>query len=238
MKLAVEGLNASYGAAQILFDVAFEAERGETVALVGRNGAGKTTTLRAVMGTAGLRRDGSVKIDGKETLGTEPYELARLGVGLVPEGRRVFRDLTVRENLDVAERRAGAGRGGRRWPRERVWEVFPMLERVQAAKAGWLSGGEQQILTIARALVSDPDVLLLDEPSEGLAPKVIETLVDQLRTVRRSGLTIVLAEQHRNMVEALAGRAYALERGTISWQGRPSELFARARGGSRPIGGE
>lgn len=235
MKLKVERLSAWYGAARILFDVGFEAGSGETVALVGRNGAGKTSVMRALMGTDGLRRTGSVSVDGAETLGLEPHELARLGVGLVPEGRRVFGELSVRENLDVAAHRATAGRGrrtggrsdGGRWPRKRVWEVFPMLERVQTTKAKWLSGGEQQILTIARALVSDPDVLLLDEPSEGLAPKVVETLVDQLLTVQRSGLTIVIAEQHRGMVEALAGRAYALERGAIAWQGPPRELFER-----------
>jgi branched-chain amino acid transport system ATP-binding protein len=251
VKLKVERLNAWYGAAQALFDVAFEVREGETVALVGRNGAGKTTVLRSVTGTGGVRRSGSVKVDGAETLGLDPHELARRGVGLVPEGRRVFGELSVRENLNVAERRAGGGRGGRGgqdgrdgrpggggWPRERVWEVFPMLERVQTTKARWLSGGEQQILTIARALVSDPDVLLLDEPSEGLAPKIVETLVDQLLTVRRGGLTIVLAEQHRNMVEALASRAYALERGAIVWQGQPQELFERRTSGPRSAQGE
>ena len=245
MRLEVKRLNAWYGAAQILFDVGFEAGAGETVALVGRNGAGKTSVMRALTGTEGLRRAGSVSVDGAETLGLEPHELARLGVGLVPEGRRVFGELSVRENLDVAERRAATGgrSDGGRWPRKRVWEVFPMLERVQTTKAKWLSGGEQQILTIARALVSDPDVLLLDEPSEGLAPKVVETLVDQLLTVQRSGLTIVLTEQHRGMVEALAGRAYALEHGAIVWRGPPRELFERRsspglddppRGGSAP----
>ncbi|HTR73034.1 MAG TPA: ABC transporter ATP-binding protein [Solirubrobacteraceae bacterium] len=245
MKLRVERLNAWYGAARVLFDVEFGVEEGETVALVGRNGAGKTTVLRGLTGTGGVRRTGSVKVDDVETLGLEPNELAKLGVGLVPEGRRVFGELTVRENLDVAERLVGVGggarrgrAGGNRWPRERVWQVFPMLERVQQTKARWLSGGEQQILTIARALVSDPDVLLLDEPSEGLAPKAVETLVDQLLTVRRSGVTIVLAEQHRRMVEALADKAYALERGAIVWRGEPSELFERGRPGPWPIGSE
>ena len=199
---------------------------GETVALVGRNGAGKTTTLQSVMGMSGMTRTGSIRIDGTETIGMPAHRMARLGVGLVPEGRRVFEELTVEENLRVAAgtgRRAGSNENGiakeGEWPLERVFEVFPLLAEVRGSKGAWLSGGEQQVLAIARALVANPMVLLLDEPSEGLAPRVVETLVEQLKMVQSAGLAMLLAEQHAGLVKELASRAYALERGIV--QKRP-----------------
>lgn len=226
--LAIEGLNARYGASHVLFDVDLEVGAGETVALVGRNGAGKTTTLQCVMGMAGIERSGSIRVRGRETIGMPAHRIARLGVGLVPEGRRVFGSLTVEENLLVAAgsgKRAGSngakmsGASAREgvqegeWPLERIFDEFPLLAEVRASKGAWLSGGEQQVLAIARALVARPKLLLLDEPSEGLAPRVVETLIEQLKTVQSAGLAMLLAEQHAGMVGELADRTYALERG-------------------------
>lgn len=218
--LRIEGLNARYGASHVLFDVDLEVGAGETVALVGRNGAGKTTTLQSVMGMAGITRTGSIKVDGRETIGMPAHRIARLGVGLVPEGRRVFGSLTVEENLLVAAgtgKRTGLNESGSSkesaWPLERVFDVFPLLAEVRGSKGAWLSGGEQQVLVIARALVANPRVLLLDEPSEGLAPRLVETLIEQLMTVQSAGLAMLLAEQHTGLIKELASRVYALERG-------------------------
>lgn len=218
--LEVAGLNARYGASHVLFDVDLEVGAGETVALVGRNGAGKTTTLGCVMGMSAIAKTGSIRVNGVQTLGMGAHEIARLGVGLVPEGRRVFGSLTVEENLLAAlgsAKRGAANRDGEQrgggWSVERVFEVFPLLAEVRRSKGAWLSGGEQQILAIARALVANPSVLLLDEPSEGLAPRMVETLIEQLVAVRGAGLAILLAEQHAGLVEELASRVYTLERG-------------------------
>jgi len=226
--LEIRGLNARYGASHVLFDVDLTVGEGETVALVGRNGAGKTTTLRSIVGMSGIARTGSIRVAGRETIGMPAYRIARLGVGLVPEGRRVFGSLTVEENLLVAAgtgRRAGSGADGSgnseqsAWPLARVFDVFPLLARVRGSKGAGLSGGEQQVLAIARALVANPQVLLLDEPSEGLAPRVIETLVEQLLTVQDAGLTMLLAEQHAGLVKELASRVYVLARGTARGAG-------------------
>jgi branched-chain amino acid transport system ATP-binding protein len=220
--LAIEGLNARYGAGRVLFDVNLEVDAGETVALVGRNGAGKTTTLRSIMGIGGVTRTGSIRVAGRETIGMPAHRIARLGVGLVPEGRRVFGSLTVEENLRVAAETARRARGSEdgspkesAWPLEMVFDVFPLLAEVRRSRGAWLSGGEQQILAIARALVADPKVLLLDEPSEGLAPRLVEKLVEQLRRVQRAGLAVLLAEQHAGLVKELASRVCVLERGGI-----------------------
>lgn len=220
--LEIRGLNARYGAGRVLFDVDLEVGAGETVALVGRNGAGKTTTLRCVMGMAGVTRTGSIRVSGRETIGMPAHRIARLGVGLVPEGRRVFGSLTVEENLRVA---AGSGtRAGSNgdpppdetsWPLERVFDVFPLLAEVRKSKGVWLSGGEQQVLAIARALVANPKLLLLDEPSEGLAPRVVEVLTEQLTRLKDTGLAMLLAEQHSRLV-GLATRVYVVDRGLVS----------------------
>jgi branched-chain amino acid transport system ATP-binding protein len=220
--LEIRGLSARYGASHILFDINLEVAAGETVALVGRNGAGKTTTLQSVMGMSGITRTGSIKVSGKETIGMPAHRIAKMGVGLVPEGRRVFGSLTVEENLLVAAgvgRRGGSDGSGNSeegaWPLERVFDVFPLLAGVKGSKGAWLSGGEQQVLAIARALVANPKMLLLDEPSEGLAPRVVETLVEQLKRVQGAGLVMLLAEQHVDLVKGLASRAYVIERGVI-----------------------
>ncbi|HEY2535590.1 MAG TPA: ABC transporter ATP-binding protein [Solirubrobacteraceae bacterium] len=220
--LEIRGLSTRYGASHVLFDVDLTVGEGETVALVGRNGAGKTTTLQSVMGMGGIVRTGSIRVGGVETIGMPAYRIARLGVGLVPEGRRVFGELTVEENLRAAVgigRRAGSHGKGEHgesaWPLERVFEVLPVLAEVRGSKGAWLSGGEQQILAIARALMTGPKLLLLDEPSEGLAPRLVETLVEQLAAVHRAGVAMLLAEQHAGVVRELAGRVHVLERGVV-----------------------
>jgi branched-chain amino acid transport system ATP-binding protein len=240
--LEISGLNAFYGASHVLFGVDLEVAPGETVVLVGRNGAGKTTTLGCAMGMSGIVKTGSIRVDGVETIGMPAHRIARLGVGLVPEGRRIFKDLTVEENLLVAAgsgarggalARGGPGGGtspnadadtdadgsrdGSRdgWSLERVFEVFPLLGDVRRSKGAWLSGGEQQVLAIARALVANPTMLLLDEPSEGLAPRVVQTLAEQLARIQSTGLAMLLAEQHTSLVKELASRVYELDRGAI-----------------------
>lgn len=242
MKLSVEGLEARYGSSQVLFGVDMHVADGETVALIGRNGAGKTTTLHCVMGLMG-GRSGSVMVGDLQTVGLSAHRIARLGVGLVPQGRRIFTDLTVEENLRAGMRTSGGplgrarkgdsqhgyaqeGVGPHRWTPAELFEVFPLLERVRKSKGGWLSGGEQQLLSIARALVSGPGILLLDEPTEGLAPRVVETLTEQLLRIKRAGLTMVLAEQHLGLVMELASRAYVIDRGLVCAEGEPGALLA------------
>lgn len=229
MRLVVDGLEASYGSSQVLFGVGMHVDEGETVALIGRNGAGKTTTLHCVMGVHGTRT-GSVLVDDRQTIRLSPHRIARLGVGLVPQGRRVFTELTVEENLRAGVRRGGRQDGGTtRWTLEELFEVFPLLAKVRKSKGGWLSGGEQQLLSIARALIGDPRILLLDEPTEGLAPRVVETLAEQLLRIKRAGLTMVLAEQHLGLVSELASRAYVIDRGVVRAEGDPAGLLADDR---------
>jgi branched-chain amino acid transport system ATP-binding protein len=249
VRLAIERLQAWHGRSQALFGVDLRVETGETVALIGRNGAGKSTTLHCAMGLL-PQRSGSIQIGGRETVGLSPHRIARLGVALVPQGRRIFRELTVEENLrtgvggragrpgrSVRRRRSGGaggdaggnGAGAERWSMERLFEVFPLLAGVRSSKGGVLSGGEQQVLAIARALIADPQLLLLDEPTEGLAPRLVETLAEQLLEVKRAGLTILLAEQHLGLVRELAGRAYVIDRGVVRAQGKPAELLADER---------
>jgi branched-chain amino acid transport system ATP-binding protein len=225
MRLSIQSLQAWHGRSQALFGVDLHVNEGETVALIGRNGAGKSTTLQCAMGVL-AQRSGSVEVGGRETIGLSPHRIARLGMALVPQGRRVFRELTVEENL-----RAGIGSRARHeadadWSMERLFEVFPLLAGVRSSKGGWLSGGEQQVLAIARALISNPRLLLLDEPTEGLAPRVVETLAEQLLQVKRAGLTILLAEQHLGLVQELASRAYVIDRGAVRAEGEPAALLA------------
>jgi len=225
VRLSVEGLKASYGSSQVLFGVSMDVGDGETVALIGRNGAGKTTTLHCIMGMMSARQ-GSVLVGERETVGLAPHRIARLGVGLVPQGRRVFGELTVEENLRAGMRtRAGVGGASNRWTLAELFDVFPLLERVRKSKGAWLSGGEQQVLSIARALVSDPGILLLDEPTEGLAPRVVETLAEQLLRIKQAGLTVLLAEQHLGLVGELASRAYVIDRGVVRAEGEPARLL-------------
>jgi len=212
----VNNIYTSYGLSQILFGVSLQVAEGEIVSLLGRNGVGKTTTLRSIMGLA-PPSSGSVKWKGEEIAGKSPYQIARLGIGFVPEDRRIFSDLTVWENLDVAIKTSAAR--GNFWTLERVFELFPALKPIQNRRGGFLSGGEQQMLTIARTLMGNPDLLLLDEPSEGLAPIVVQQLGEQIMKLRQEGMTILLCEQNARFSLDLSDRVYILEKGEVRYQG-------------------
>ena len=213
-----------YGESHILFDVSMEANAGEVVCLLGRNGAGKTTTMRSIIGLTPPRA-GKIVLRGRDLAGMPPYQIARLGIGFVPEDRRVFPNLSVRENLEVARRTWGDS-DATPWTEERVFDLFPHLRELKHRHAGRLSGGEQQMLTIARTLMGSPDVLLLDEPSEGLAPLVVEMLREQLARLKGSGLTMILAEQNVRFVSGLGERVYILEKGMVRYQGSMAAFLA------------
>lgn len=220
--LSVEDVYAAYGASQVLFGVSLEIAAGECVCLLGRNGVGKTTTMRSIMGLTPPSR-GRIVWKGQEIAGRRPYEIARLGIGFVPEDRRIFSDLSVAENLEVARRR---GNGSARWTAERVFDLFPDLREIADRKGGFLSGGQQQMLTVARTLMTNPELLLLDEPSEGLAPMVVERLLEQVARLKSEGMTILLAEQNVQFSLALAERVYVLEKGQIRYRGTAAEFRA------------
>jgi branched-chain amino acid transport system ATP-binding protein len=222
--LQVQRINTFYDQSHILFDLSLAVEEGEVVCLLGRNGAGKTTTLRSIMGLT-PPRSGSIRFRGRELVGLPPHRIARLGLGYVPEDRRIFPNLTVWENLDVA-RRPQADGGGLGWTIARVFALFPQLRTLARQRGGTLSGGEQQMLTIARTLMGNPQVLLLDEPSEGLAPVVVQTLKAQLQQLKQTGLTIILAEQNVRFVSGLGDRVYILEKGAVCYAGAMSEFLA------------
>jgi branched-chain amino acid transport system ATP-binding protein len=215
----VREINTFYGISHILFDVSLEIDKGEVVCILGRNGVGKTTTLRSIIGLT-PPRSGSIVFLGIEIRGKQPFEIARLGIGFVPEDRIIFPDLTVRENLEMGIKRKD--RGG--WPLERVYEMFPLLKEREKQMGGTLSGGEQQMLTIARTLMGNPQLLLLDEPSEGLAPMIIKEVENQVRHLKTEGMPILLSEQNSNFIMKLSDRAYILEKGQIRWKGEVSEL--------------
>jgi branched-chain amino acid transport system ATP-binding protein len=221
--LSVKGLCAWYGAAQILFDVSFELGRGEVVALMGRNGAGKSTTMKAIMGLV-PRRSGSVRFTEHELIHLKSYEIARLGVGWVPEDRRVFTDLTVMENLDVGRREP---RGAVHWTPEKLFTLFPNLAELRSRPGGRISGGEQQMLTVARTLMGNPLVVLLDEPSEGVAPLIVERMAATIQELKQQGLSILLSEQNLHFAELVSDRVYLLEKGHVAWAGTMAELSAR-----------
>ena len=220
MILELRDVHAAYGLSRVLFGVSLAIDAGECVCLLGRNGVGKTTTIRSVMGLTPPSA-GRVVWKGRDITGWPPYRVARAGIGFVPEDRRIFADLTVAENLDVAAR---GGREAPGWTVDRVYDVFPPLRELADRRGGYLSGGEQQMLTIARTLMGSPELLLLDEPSEGLAPLVVDHLADQILRLKRQGLTILLAEQNVSFSVALADRAYVLEKGRIRYQGPAAEL--------------
>ena len=222
MILELRDVHTAYGLSRVLFGVSLAIDAGECVCLLGRNGVGKTTTIRSVMGLTPPSA-GRVVWKGRDIAGWPPYRVARAGIGFVPEDRRIFADLTVAENLDVAARGHREGSG---WTIERVYDVFPPLRELAGRRGGYLSGGEQQMLTIARTLMGSPELLLLDEPSEGLAPLVVDHLADQILGLKRQGLTILLAEQNVSFSVALADRVYVLEKGRIRYQGPAAELRA------------
>jgi branched-chain amino acid transport system ATP-binding protein len=228
--LAVERLNAWYGAAQVLYDVAFTVGRGEVVALMGRNGAGKSTTMKAVMGLL-ARRSGTVLLNGHDVSALRPFEIARLGLGFTPEDRRIFSDLTVMENLDAGRQppRAFAdGTPAPAWTCETLFRLFPNLAEMRHRLGGRMSGGEQQMLTIARTLMGNPLVVLLDEPSEGIAPVIVEEIADTIVELKKRGLSILLSEQNVGFAEIVSDRAYMLEKGQIRWGGTMAELAENA----------
>jgi len=224
--LELSHVETYYEDSHILFDLSLTVEAGEVVCLLGRNGAGKTTTVRSIVGLT-PPRSGRITLRGRDVAGLAPFRIARLGIGFVPEDRRVFPNLTVHENLEVARQTWGSGATGG-WTEERVFELFPILRERRRQAGGTLSGGEQQMLTIARTLMGNPQVLLLDEPSEGLAPLVVETLRQQLGRLKASGLTLVLAEQNVRFVSELGDRVYILEKGMVRYQGSMAEFIADA----------
>ena len=224
--LELSHVETYYDASHILFDLSLRVESGEVVCLLGRNGAGKTTTVRSIVGLT-PPRSGRITLRGHDLVGLPPFRIARQGIGFVPEDRRVFFNLTVAENLEVARKTWGNGAAGA-WTAERVYELFPILRERRRQAGGTLSGGEQQMLTIARTLMGNPEVLLLDEPSEGLAPLVVDNLRQQLRRLKASGLTIVLAEQNVRFVSELGDRVYILEKGMVRYQGSMAAFLADA----------
>jgi branched-chain amino acid transport system ATP-binding protein len=221
--LALSGVNAAYGASHVLHDVSLDVRHGEVVVLLGRNGAGKTTLMRTVMGLTRLL-SGEILLDGLGIGGRAPHRIARAGIGLVPEDRRIFATLTVAENLELG--RKPVPKGGVAWNLERVLEIFPTLGAMLDRKGGYLSGGQQQMLAIARTLLGNPGMLLLDEPGEGLAPVVVEQLAAQLARLRQEGVSMMISEQNLDFAAALGDRAYVLETGSVRHSATMAELRA------------
>ena len=230
MTLAVRDLHAYYGESHVLQGVSLDVADGESVALLGRNGAGKTTTINAIVGFV-RPRGGTVRVGDRDVTAKAPHHVAAAGVALVPQGRRVFADLTVLENLTIAARANGGG-----WDIARVLELFPSLERRLGNRGDELSGGEQQMVAIGRALLRDPVLLLLDEPSEGLAPKLVNEVGDALVRLRESGLALLLVEQNLALATRVAQRVYVMNKGTIVFSGTTAELAAAGDVEARYLG--
>jgi branched-chain amino acid transport system ATP-binding protein len=218
--LAVRGLHAYYGRAHILADVALGVARGEVVALLGRNGAGKSTTLKSVMGLV-RPAAGEIVFDGRRIDRFPTWRIASAGLGYVPEDRRIFTELSVMENLDVGRRASASGEG---WTPEKLFTLFPNLGEAKDRKAGGVSGGEQQMLAIARTLMGNPSCILLDEPSEGLAPVIVDQMASAIRELKSSGVAILLCEQNLRFAAAVADRAYVIEKGRIRHTGTMADL--------------
>jgi branched-chain amino acid transport system ATP-binding protein len=218
--LEVEKIHTYYGLSHILFGVSLKVEAGQVVCLLGRNGAGKTTTLKSILGLAPPKQ-GRIRFKQEDVTGKEPYVLVRKGIGYVPDDRRIFADLSVGENLEIAERKA---RGREVWNKERVYELFPPLRRLDSRKGGLLSGGEQKMLAIGRALMSNPDFLLLDEPTEGIAPVMVRAFGQTIVRLKDLGLTVLLAEQNVKFTLKLSDMGYIIDNGRICYQGTVKEL--------------
>jgi branched-chain amino acid transport system ATP-binding protein len=223
VKLSVSELQARYGQAQILFDVSFAVGEGEAVALLGRNGAGKSTTLRAIVGLV-ADRTGAIRFQGDDITRLPTHEIARRGLGWVPEDRRIFTELTVAENLEVG--RQPPREGAPTWTLESLFELFPNLAEMRQRLGGRMSGGEQQMLTIARTLMGNPSLVLLDEPSEGLAPKIVEQMAAAILAMKRQGLALVISEQNLRFARLISDRAVIIEKGRIRYTGTMAELEA------------
>jgi len=223
-RLELKDVHTFYGTSHVLFDVSLSIGEGESVCLLGRNGAGKTTTLKSIIGLAPAAA-GTIRFDGRELCGRQPYEVAQWGVGYVPDERLIFPDLTVRENLEIAAKKGPRG-NGESWTVERVYELFPVLAPLGRRLGGYLSGGEQQMLTIGRTLMGNPTLLLLDEPVEGVAPVVVQELTRQIKRLKTMGLTILFAEQNLGFATEVSDRAYVIEKGRIRFHGTMAELEA------------
>jgi branched-chain amino acid transport system ATP-binding protein len=224
--LSVERLSAWYGAARVLYDLSFEVGRGEVVALMGRNGAGKSTTIKSIMGLL-ARREGTVRFCGRDISRLKSFEIARLGIGFTPEDRRIFVDLTVLENLDVGRqppRKFADGTPAPSWSPERLFSLFPNLREMPNRLGGSMSGGEQQMLTVARTLMGNPLLVLLDEPSEGVAPVIVEQMANTIVELKKEGLSLLLSEQNIQFAQLVSDRVYVLEKGQIVWHGSMKEL--------------
>jgi branched-chain amino acid transport system ATP-binding protein len=219
MLLEIKNMNTYYGLSHILFDISLQVEKGEVVCVLGRNGVGKTTLVRSIMGLT-VPRSGSILFNGTAIRGNRPFEIARLGIGFVPEDRIIFPSLTIKENLEMGVKIGQKGS----WTFDRVYQMFPFLKTRQAQLGGTLSGGEQQMLTIVRTLMGNPELLLLDEPTEGLAPLIVKELESQIKALKEEGVTILLSEQNSKVTLNLSHRAYVLEKGQIKWEGRVEEL--------------
>jgi len=219
MILEAEQIHTYYGTSHILFGISFEVREGESICLLGRNGAGKTTTLRSIIGLTPPRA-GKIRFRGKEIVGRPPYRIAQLGIGFVPDDRRIFPDLTVRQNILVARRE----REGSNWNLDSVYNLFPKLQQLDTHMGTQLSGGEQQMLTIARTLMTNPELLLLDEPGEGLAPLVIKTMEVQLGEIKKMGLNMLICEHNVGLALALSDRGYVMDKGAIHYHGTIDEL--------------
>lgn len=224
--LTVANLSAWYGAARILYDLSFEVRRGEVVALMGRNGAGKSTAMRAIMGLM-AERAGTVRFNGEDISRLKPFEIARRGLGYTPEDRRIFSDLTVMENLDIGRqppRRFADGQPAPAWTMDKLFALFPNLAEMPDRLGDRMSGGEQQMLTVARTLMGNPLLVLLDEPSEGVAPLIVEQMAATIVALKKEGLSILLSEQNLHFARLVADRVYVLEQGQIRWQGPIAKL--------------
>jgi branched-chain amino acid transport system ATP-binding protein len=220
--LDIQGLSAHYGRAQVLFDVSLQVRSGEVVALIGRNGAGKTTTLKAIMGLVTARAE-RLSFKGQPIAGQPTYRIARLGLGYVAEDRRIFTDLTVEENLEVGRQAQRSGRSP--WTEERLFHLFPNLAEMRGRRGNQMSGGEQQMLAIARTLMGNPDAILLDEPSEGIAPVIVQTLAAAVRAMKAEGVAVLLSEQNWAFAAAIGDRACVIDRGTIRFEGPMADFM-------------
>jgi branched-chain amino acid transport system ATP-binding protein len=218
--LEVEHIHTFYGLSHILFGVSLSIESGKVVCLLGRNGAGKSTTLKSIIGIVAPRK-GSIRFKNVEIVGKQPFMLVRMGIGYVPDDRRIFADLTVEDNLEIAERKVAGVQG---WDKDRVFELFPVLKNIASRSGGCLSGGEQKMLAIARALMGNPELLLLDEPTEGLAPLLVRVIEEQVSALKTRGLTVLLAEQNVKTTLKLSDHGYIIDDGKIRYRGSVEEL--------------
>ena len=224
--LELERINTFYEKSHILHNISLEIKEGEVVGLLGRNGVGKSTTIKRIIGTV-PPKSGSIRFQGRETVGLQPYQLARLGIGYVPEERRIFPTLTVRENLLIGMKSGKKPTQDKGWTIEGIYQFFPALRERDSFKGGYLSGGEQQMLTIGRTLMGDPRLILLDEPTEGLAPQIVEAVANVIREIHRSGVSVLLVEQSMDIVMDLANGILIMNKGEIVFKGTPEELNAR-----------